>query len=114
MPSEEPSGEEDAFLVCTEDPDALSSPIVQDLAWKCDFDVTIPVTYAASDLSTVEAWTFLASTARKQRSEVRLGELTRQERAEFKVAKQAEVDNWIKTGTISKILRDQIPHDQIL
>ena len=106
MPSEEPSGEEDAFLVCTEDPDALSSPIVQDLAWKCDFDVTIPDTYAASDLSTVEAWT-LASTARKQRSEVRLGELARQ-------AQQAEVDNWIKTGTISKILRDQIPHDQIL
>ena len=95
-------------------PGALLSETPIDLAWKCEFDIPIPNTYDASDLSTVEAWTMLASSARKQRSEVRLGELSRQEKAEFEVAKQAEIDNWIKTGTISKILRDQIPHDQIL
>jgi hypothetical protein len=30
------------------------------------------------------------------------------------MAKQAEVENWIKTGTISAILRNQIPEEQIL
>ena len=113
FPSENSSSEEEAFLICTEEPGALTCDISQDLAWICDFDIPIPNTYAASDLSTVEAWTLLASTARKQRS-VRLGELTKREQAEFEIAKQAEVDNWIKTGTSSKVLRDQIPHDQIL
>jgi len=114
IPSESTQSEEEeeAFMICTEEPGALLSETPIDLAWKCEFDIPIPNTYDASDLSAVEAWTMLASSARKQRSEVRLGELSRQEKAEFEVAKQAEIDNWIKTGTISKILRDQIPHDQ--
>ena len=45
---------------------------------------------------------------------MKLTELTAKERAEFETTKTAEVANWIHTGTISKILRNQIPSDQIL
>lgn len=53
-----------------------------------------------------EAWALLVTNAKKQRSEVRLSELTDTERAEFEVAKQAEVSNWVGTDTISKILKN--------
>ncbi|CAL1140489.1 unnamed protein product [Cladocopium goreaui] len=46
--------------------------------------------------------------------QVRLSDLTPAERAQFEVAKETEVQNWIKTGTISKVLRDQIPDSQIM
>ena len=57
---------------------------------------------------------FIATAAKRQRSEVRLAELSSEEKKEFTHAKQSEVQNWLKTGTVSKILRDKIPKEQIL
>jgi hypothetical protein len=76
--------------------------------------VQLPPNLSQQQLNENESWALLATTAKKQRTEVRLTELTAQERADFEKAKTAEVANWIHTGTISKILRHQIPSDQIL
>jgi hypothetical protein len=56
----------------------------------------------------------LATAAKRQRSEVKLSTLDQGEKAEFQRAKDQEIQNWLKTGTISKILRHQVPQDQIL
>eukprot|EP00435_Cladocopium_sp_Y103_P018806 s1370_g4.t1 len=61
-----------------------------------------------------EAMTFLVSAAKKQRSEVRLSELTMSEREEFVKAKDAEITNWLKTGTVQKMFRHQLSPEQIL
>eukprot|EP00435_Cladocopium_sp_Y103_P053869 s757_g17.t1 len=57
---------------------------------------------------------FLASAAKRQRAEVKLTSLGPSEKAEFQKAKEHEIQNWLKTGTISRILRDKVPPDQIL
>ena len=55
-------------------------------AWRCEFDVPLSghQTYPENQ---VEAWTMLATSAKKQRSEVKLSELTPAEKAEFEKAK---------------------------
>ena len=45
---------------------------------------------------------------------MRLSQLTTAEKAEFEKAKQTEINNWLQTDTITKILRNKIPADQIL
>lgn len=45
---------------------------------------------------------------------MKLSQLTSQEKAQFDKAKEAEIQNWLNTGTVSKILREKIPHEQIL
>ena len=57
---------------------------------------------------------FLVSAAKRQRAEVKMSSLNASEREEFQKAKDIEIQNWIKTGTISKILREKIPYDQVL
>ena len=84
-----------------------------DLAWRCEFDVTIPEgQQVPTDQN--DSWIMLATSAKKQRTEVRLSELTPTEKQEFEKAKMAEVQNWIQTGTLTKVLRNQIPEEQIL
>ena len=82
-------------------------------AWRCEFDVPLSghQTYPENR---VEAWTMLATSAKKQRSEVKLSELTPAEKAEFEKAKMSEVQSWVQTGTVSKELRNQNSEDQIL
>eukprot|EP00435_Cladocopium_sp_Y103_P014229 s1308_g3.t1 len=57
---------------------------------------------------------FLVSAAKRQRSEVRLSELTAEEKKLFDQAKRDEIDSWVSTETIAKVLRHQIPTDNIL
>lgn len=68
--------------------------------WKSESDVT--------ELA------FLASAAKRQRAEVRMSDLTEEERRQFVEAKNSEVTNWIKTGTVMKILRNSIPPEEVL
>ena len=86
----------------------------QDLAWRCEIDVCDKDIESWKAESDHTAMAFVASAAKRQRSEVKLSTLTNDEKKQFHKAKMAEVDNWIKTGTISRILREKIPHDQIL
>ena len=57
---------------------------------------------------------FVVSAAKRQRSEVKLSTLNPEEKRQFHQAKMAEIQTGIKTGTITKILRNQVPREQIL
>ena len=106
--------QENDLLLC-EDVDWIlqATDLASDTAWKCEFDVSLNPSDQLPQ-NQEEAWTLLATNAKKQRTEVRLSELTPAEKVEFEKAKEAEVQNWIQTGTLSKVLRNQIPEDQIL
>ena len=57
---------------------------------------------------------FLASAAKKQRSEVKEKNLTSEELKLFQNAKMKEIQSWLTTETVRRIARNQIPEDQIL
>ena len=57
---------------------------------------------------------FLASTAKKQRAEVKMHQLTPQEKELFKKAKIKEIESCLATDTVRKITRSAIPEDQLL
>ena len=57
---------------------------------------------------------FLASTSKKQRSEVKIQDLTPSQRAEFDVAKTSEIQNWLNTKTVTKLCRSQISPQDIM
>ena len=57
---------------------------------------------------------FVVSAAKKQRSEVRLSDLSPDEWQEFQDAKNSEIGNWLKTGTVVKMLRNQLAPEEIL
>ncbi len=57
---------------------------------------------------------FIVSAAKKQRSEVRLSALNNEDRKLFEKAKNQEIDSWISTGTIARILRHQLPMENIM
>ena len=61
-----------------------------------------------------DPWILLTTGSAKQRTEVQLSELSPEERTAFENAKQAEINNWLQTQTVSKVLRDQIPVEQIM
>jgi len=115
----EPSGQDgpDAsdpmLLTCHELENAFSCADAGNLAWSCEFDMRLEAPLETHMPSEEESWLLLATASKKQRSEVKLSNLSDAELKEFQSAKQAEVENWIKTGTISAILRNQIPEEQI-
>ena len=57
---------------------------------------------------------FLASAAKKQRSEVKISELTNADRALFDKAKRGEIQSWLNTGTVERILKHKIPPECIM
>ena len=57
---------------------------------------------------------FLATAAKKQRSEVRISELTAEDRALFDNAKRGEIQSWLNTGTVERILKHKIPQECIM
>jgi hypothetical protein len=102
----------DGLHCIDEEPESMA--MTEDQAWQCSFYVTE---------SDIEGWRretcpneygFLANAAKRQRAEVKLATLSPTEKLEFQKAKDHEIQNWLKTGTISKIMRDQVPPDQIL
>ena len=86
----------------------------QDLAWRGEVLVTDDDIQNWRTAENPEAMAFLVSAAKRQRSEVKLSELSPAEKAEFAAAKETEVSNWPKTGTIQRMFRNQIPQEQVL
>ena len=94
-------------------PSALEEP-TENLAWRCEVLIT---------QDDIEQWKqeedptdliFVASAAKRQRSEIKLSTLSPSEQKEFQKAKESEIQNWLKTGTVSRICRSLIPEDQVL
>lgn len=98
---------------CIDDDTCLFSDI-PDLAWRCEVPVFEKDIQNWKNETNPTEMAFVVSAAKKQRSEVKLPTFTAEEKQQFCHAKTAEIQNWIKTGTISKILRDQVPPGQIL
>ena len=57
---------------------------------------------------------FLVSAAKRQRSEVKMTQLNTEDKQRFEAAKAKEVESWITTGTIAKILRNKLPVENIM
>ena len=57
---------------------------------------------------------FLITAAKKQRSEVQLGSLSAADQELFRQAKDKEIDSWIQTETVARILRNQIPRENVM
>ena len=94
--------EEECFNLCEES------------AWVFSVDIT---------LQDIERWrneddptemAFLVSAAKKQRSEVRMSQLNEAEKELFRKAKNKEIESWLSTETVAKILRHQIPTENIM
>eukprot|EP00434_Breviolum_minutum_P032343 symbB.v1.2.028601.t2/scaffold3045.1/size120917/6 len=101
--------EEEQAYQCTEE--VLT--VRQDQYWECE------ILLNNQDIqhlrkSEVDATAFLVSSAKKQRAEVKLKDLTVEQKREFDKAKEKEVDQWLSTGTVRAILRDRIPAANIL
>ena len=114
-----PHGDTDDELVCDmllcHDLDDQQHLLGNDqLAWR--FEIDFP---EIDDIMTVtdenlEDMIMIATNQKKQRTEVKLSTLTPDEVAEFDKAKKNEIDNWLKTGTVCKILRNKLSPEQIL
>ena len=61
-----------------------------------------------------EFLTLAASAAKRQRAEVKVKDMTAQDKKDFQKAKEKELDQWLATETVRKILRDKIPTENIL
>ena len=59
-------------------------------------------------------WAYLATVAKRQRSEVKLRDLSSSEYQEFREAQKKEINQWLETGTVRKVLRDLIPTKNIM
>ena len=103
-----------AYLLSQEEENALTCKGATGLAWRCEIEVPTTQIQNPETLSEEDTWILMATTSKKQRSEVKLSQLTKEEILEFEQAKESEVQNWVKTGTISAIMRDKIPEEQIL
>ena len=108
----------DDDLVCDalhcHDMEPESLELQSDQAWQCEIYVTDHEIHQWRQEENPMECAFIASAAKRQRAEVKLTQLTPEEKAEFQKAKTQEVQNWLRAGTISCILRDQVPKDQIL
>ena len=74
-------------LVC---PDTLDVPRVPDMdqcAWRCEFDVELPCPRHEHVPDEAESWVLLATSAKKQRTEVRLSELSKTKRTNLQPQK---------------------------
>ena len=113
-----PSSLENDDLVCEGlqcvDVEPESFQLDANHAWRCEVYITEGDIENWKNEDKPHECSFLATAAKRQRSEVKLSTLGPGERAEFQKAKENEIQNWLKTGTISRIMRDQVPPDQVL
>ena len=115
-PVPEPPVDDDlvtTHLLCCEDDIFMVDPLETPCAWQCELEVP-----GWMENENFGQWSpdeiLLATTEKKQRTEVKLTTLNTEEQKAFAEAKNAEIQNWLKTGTVSKILRSKLAPEQIL
>lgn len=57
---------------------------------------------------------FLVSAAKPQRSEVRMHQLTTEEKKLIQQTKDKEIQSWLSTETVCKVRRNQVPHENVM
>ena len=113
-PSSEQMPVETIGLYCQDLEEDVFFSSCQDTAWRCEVEVQLNQPLDQHQPGVEEACALLATSAKKQRTEIKLSTLTSSEKAEFEQAKLAEIQNWVQTGTIARVFRDQIPPSQVL
>ena len=100
-------------ILCCEEEILTVDPMETPCAWRCELEV--PATVCMDHARTWTADEILLATAdKRQRTEVKLSALSELERKAFQSAKETEINNWLKTGTVSKVLRSHLAPEQIL
>ena len=100
--------DDDADLYC----EALQ--VSSDQCWTMEIELDAHDVSKMHGAEHEEQVAFLVSSAKKQRSEVKLKELNAEDRKLFDMAKDKELQSWLDTGTIQKICRHQIPKENVL
>jgi transposase InsO family protein len=72
-----------------------------------DIQKCLGKTYATQEI-------YLASAAKRQKVEIKMKDLTPEDLKLFRQAQDKELDSWLATDTVRKILRSQIPEGQLL
>ena len=72
-----------------------------------DFQKCLGKTYVQQEI-------YLASAAKRQKIEVKMKDLSPEEISLFKKAKDKEVESWLSTDTVRRILRHKVPEGQLL
>ena len=88
-----------AHILCCEDEIMVVDPLDIPCAWRCELELPSNVSQEQA-----ESWSadeiLLATADKRQRTEVKLSTLNAEEQRAFQTAKETEIRNWLKTGTV--------------
>ena len=93
---------------------AFACEATKPLAWRTEIVIHEGDIAQWRQESQPEDMAFMVTAGKKQHSEVRLTELTPEEQELFAQAKASEINNWLSNKAVEKVLRSQIPADQVL
>eukprot|EP00435_Cladocopium_sp_Y103_P035593 s1200_g9.t1 len=94
--------------------DEVAFHVTEDQCWRLEVNISNHDINKWREEETPHEMAFLVSAAKRQRSEVKLSQLTSEDRERFEQAKCKEIDSWITTETIARITRNQIPRENVL
>ena len=117
VPIHDPNAEDELecdLLTCVDIEDQQHLQGNNNMAWRFEIDCELRPQNQPYTEKEFEEIIYLATTAKKQRTEVKLSQLTPAEREEFDRAKAAEIANWLSTGTVCRVLRNQLSPEQVL
>ena len=100
--------DDDDELVC----EALQ--VNSDQCWSMQIELDVNEISKMCQTDEEEQVALLVSAAKKQRSEIKLKDLSNEDRKLFDAAKNKELQSWLDTGTIQRICRQQIPKENVL
>lgn len=98
-------------LLCCEDTEMSIDPIDIQCAWRCELEV--PRHISPKEMETWSPDGILLAINNARKSSYQLSSLSPSEQKAFQQAKETEVNNWLKTGTVSTILRHKLVPEQI-
>ena len=99
---------EDDELVCE------GCVLETDHAWHYEIEVNARDIQHWRQADPQEIPTLLVTNAKKQRVEVQMSKLKPEDKVLFQKAKENEIQSWLDTGTVCKILRNKLPRESIL
>ena len=106
------------LLTCVDDAnDELIGPFNDESVWRAELEFTqdqLESMCLDGSKPNEEELLMLATTAKRQRTEVKLSTLDSNERQEFEEAKAKEVQDWLQTGAVVRMFRHELPPKQIL
>lgn len=84
------------------------------VGWKAEFLFPQETMMKWDENSPATDLIMMTTTTKRDRTEVKMHQLSTEEQALFRQAKEKEITNWLNTGTVSKIFRDQLCPEQVM